>query len=124
MARTEDVNFQSFEAGADLSASQFRFVELASDGQIDPVGTAGGNAVGVLYNLPAAAGRAAQVAVRGSVKVVAGAAITRGAKVSSDNVGRAITAVSTHHVQGRALQAASAAGEIIEVELGTPGILA
>lgn len=124
MATTENAVFETFEAGADISASQFRFVELASDGQVDPVGTAGGNAVGVLYNLPAAAGRAAQVAVTGRVKVVAGAAITRGAKVSSDNVGRAITAVSTHHVQGRAVQAATAAGEVIEVELGTNGILA
>jgi hypothetical protein len=124
MASTENADFQTFEAGADISASQFRFMAYASDGQIDPVGTAGAAAVGVLYNLPAAAGRAAQVAVRGKVKVVAGAAITRGAKVSSDNVGRAITAVSTHHVLGTALQAAGAAGEVIEVELGSPSILA
>jgi hypothetical protein len=50
-------------------------------------------------------------------KVVAGAAIANGALVGSDTVGRAIThvdAVDTVAV-GRALQAASAAGEVISI---------
>lgn len=115
MARVEAVKSVSAEAGADLSASQFRFMVTASDGQIDPVGTAGADADGVLLNKPDAAGRAAELAVSGIVKVVCGAAVTRGGKVSSDNQGRAIPAVSTHHVLGRALTTTATAGEMVEV---------
>lgn len=124
MARSENVEFKNYEAGADLSTHQFKFVQVAADGQIDPVGTAGGDAVGVLYNLPSAAGQAAQVGVRGTVKVKAGAAVAVGAKVSSDNAGRAITAVATHHVLGRALTVANNANELIEVDLVVHPILA
>lgn len=63
-------------------------------------------------------------------RVVAGAAITQGADVSSDSTGRAVTATPQTQsgttpfavtpgtkILGRALQAASAAGDIIDVAL-------
>jgi hypothetical protein len=72
----------SMIAGVDLSTKQYRFVDLASDGQIDPVASANGRAVGVLQNKPAAAGREATVAIAGITVIELGA-------VASDNVGRA-----------------------------------
>ena len=67
----------TLQAGSNLSASTnlYKFVKMSSDGQIDVVNSAGGEAVGVLYNDPNAAGKAAQVAVAGVVKIQAGATI-------------------------------------------------
>ena len=124
MAYEEKVESVTLEAGSDLSAGQFHFVLLASDGQVDLVASAGGDADGVLYNDPAAAGRAATVAISGIVKVVAGAAVAVGDKVQSDASGRAITAASGDHVLGKAVSAAGAAGDVISVLLINHHILA
>jgi hypothetical protein len=62
-----------------------------------------------------------EVRILGISKVEAGAAVALGAEVMSDTTGRAITAATTGNaVVGRALQAATAAGEWIDVLL-TPG---
>lgn len=124
MARIEAHQSVTLEAGSDLSAGQFRFVLVASDGQVDLVASAGGDADGVLLNKPDAAGRAAEVAVSGIVKVVSGAAVTRGDKVQSDAAGRALTAASGDHVLGKALTSSGAAGQLIEVLLVNHHILA
>lgn len=107
----------SVEAGQDLSANQYRFMAVAADGQIDPVGSSGAAADGVLQDTPAAAGRPANLAIGGVSRVVAGAAVTRGGLVQSDNVGRAINKTTTGTALGRALAAAGAAGDIIPVLL-------
>jgi len=92
----------SLEAGQDLSTFQYRFVALASDGQIDPVGTAGAKAIGILQDKPSAVGQAGCVAVPGTgfSKVELGATVAQGAEVASDNVGRAVTAVSGNVILG------------------------
>jgi len=115
----------TFEAGADLSSAQFRFVKLSS-GQVVQQDTAGGSCAGVLITPADAQGKAVEVACSDGqiVKIVAGAAVAQDAKVQSDASGRAITAATGDHVQGTALQAASAAGEIIEVLLLSEHILA
>lgn len=125
MASMDRVKPISLEAAADLSASQFRFVELSA-GKVALVNGAGDAAIGVLMNKPSAAGQPAEVApIDGSVvKVVAGAAVAVDVKVSSDASGRAITAVSTHHHLGFALEAAGAAGDIIRVLLISQNIVA
>lgn len=110
----------TFEAGQDLSSSQFYFVTVASDGQIDPTGD-GAYANGVLQNDPAAAGRAATVQIDGISKVVASAAITVGAAVSSTAAGKAVTAATGDVILGTALEAASADGDIIAVHLEARG---
>jgi hypothetical protein len=117
MALESNLTCVTLEAGGDLSAGQLLFVDVAADGQVDVVASAGADAIGVLQNDPAAAGRAASVAVLGVSKVVAGAAVTAGARVQSDASGRAIAAATGDVVLGRALTAASAAGEVIEVLL-------
>lgn len=115
----------TFEAGADLSSAQFRFLKLSS-GQVVQNDTAGGTCVGVLITPADAAGKAVEVASGPGqiVKVVAGAAVSVDAKIQSDNAGRAITAASGDHVQGTALTAAGAAGQLIEVLLLSEHILA
>lgn len=64
-------------------------------------------------------GRPGQIAY-----VEAGAAVAALANVSSDGTGRAITAVSTHTINGQAITAAAQAGDIIEVDLGFGGVVA
>lgn len=125
MATQQNLKGVGYEAGADLSSAQFTFVTLSS-GQVVQQSSAGGSCVGVLRTVADAAGK--QVTVDGSpgsiVKVVAGAAVAQDAKVQSDASGRAITAATGDHVQGKALDAASGAGEIIRVLLQSEHILA
>lgn len=120
MASDESVTKITLEAGADYSASQYCFVVMASDGQVDPCGS-GLRADGVLYNKPTAAGRDAEVAISGIVKVKAGAAITRGAMVKSDASGKAVTAATTTFAMGRCLDTVLADGDICRVLLVSPG---
>jgi hypothetical protein len=61
------------------------------------------------------------VRVMGIARVTAGAAVAVMAEVSSDTTGRAITAATTSRVAGIALQAAGAAGDLIDVLLVPAG---
>ena len=123
MSTSEAIHAISVEAGADLSAGQYLFVEIATDGQIDLVGSAGGSAIGVLYDKPSAAGRAARVVIGGVAKVEAGGTVTAADKVQSTAAGKAITAASSDHVLGRALTS-GVDGDIIRVLLTNNHILA
>lgn len=94
---------------------------IIPDSTAGAVVIAGANALilGVLQNNPKA-GEAAQVGtVRGaSYKVLAGAAITMGDNLQTDSSGRFITAAgAAQKVCGRAMEAASAAGNLIEAVL-------
>ncbi len=105
-----------FAAGADLSTKQFRFMEW--DGtDVDPCNAITDLPVGVLQNKPDAAGKSAEVLMIGGTKMVAGAAITAGALLGTDDEGRAVPIVAgtdtTQYILGRALSAASGAGIII-----------
>lgn len=95
---------ETFEAGQDLSAKQYHFVTMASDGQVDPTG-AGAAADGVLQNAPSAVGRAAAVAVQGRLKVLAGGTITNGANVASNAAGKVVAASTGNIILGKALEA-------------------
>lgn len=103
MAFTEGMNLVTLIAGQDLSSSQYLFVSVSADGQIDPTGD-GAHADGVLQNDPAAQGRAAQVAVGGIVKVKCGGTVTRGGPVASDANGKAVNAASGDVIVGTALE--------------------
>ncbi len=118
-------------AAADLSASQYLLVKADANGKA-ALAAAGEAPIGVLQNKPTA-GQAAQVRLYGVSKVVAGAAIAKGAFVASDANGKAKAAQAAYtntvdagvaqdpligsHVIGIALDAASAANEIIPVAL-------
>jgi hypothetical protein len=104
MAYSESKVSVTMQAGQDLSGSQYRFVALASDGQVDPAG-AGLSAVGVLQNDPAAAGRAAEVAISGVVPVEFGGVVTIGLSLASDAAGKAVAAAVGDQILGVATEA-------------------
>lgn len=131
----------SFTAGEDLSAKRYYLVKLNSSGEIELVDTAGEAAIGVLQDKPES-GKAGLVRVNGVSKAVAGGTITAGQLLTSDDSGRVVaadnlavasgaTAVTStaangeiliggatpQYVLGMALEAASAAGEIIAVKI-------
>lgn len=112
-----DVIFSALDytTEGDLSGNQYNFVKRGT-GQTIAVAAEGDAAVGVLWNDPAASGRAATVVVGGRPHVYAGAAILDGAEVMSDANGKAVTATSTKTVLGYALHGA-ASGELVQIEL-------
>jgi hypothetical protein len=87
----------------DLSAKQYHFVDMDTDGDIVAVSTAGGKVLGVLQNNPngsATQDKLATVAVAGIAMVKAGDVINPGAWVKSDDAGKAVALqasyVATH----------------------------
>lgn len=117
MAYEKPNEMLTLEAGADLSASQYRFVKVTGGQTCGAVAAATDHPIGVLQNKPDAAGRAAAIMVEGISKAKAGAAIAAGANLTIDAVGRVVTAVATNRIYAIALQAAGAADEGISVQL-------
>ena len=115
MAVIQTRDTRTFIAGEDLSAAQFKFVTLESDGQVDLADAAGENCIGVCL-VGGAAGAAVTVAISGKVMVEAGDTIAAGAAVQTDGNGDAITAASGDYVMGYALEA-GVDGQIIAIEL-------
>lgn len=122
MATYEQVQTVSVQAGAAVRI--YRFVQLQADGKYDEVGSAQARADGVAAQAADADGDTFAMAIPngGTVKVAAGAAITRGAQIASDDEGRVIAHVTTagNYILGTALDAATAAGEIIRVQFTGP----
>jgi lipopolysaccharide export system protein LptA len=115
MAVFQSRDTRTFEAGGDLSAGQFKFVALAADGQVDLAGD-GAQAIGVLYNEPDAAGKAATVVMTGKVIVEAGDSVTAGDEIGVDADGNAVTAATSDIIMGYALEDA-VDGQIFAIEL-------
>jgi hypothetical protein len=106
------------KAGANLSANRYRFVKFdATADQVIAITAATDQPAGLQLDKPDALGKPIDVAIDGIEMAEVGAAVAYGALLQSDNVGRAITAVSTGYVCARALAAAGGAGERIPVEL-------
>lgn len=102
---------------SDQSANFGRFMKGVGVG-VEMNDVAGGLCVGVLDSNDAnAAGRPAPIVICGVTKVAAGAAVAKWASVQSDVTGRAVVAASGGRPQGMALEAATAAGQIIAVLL-------
>lgn len=78
---------------------------------------AAANALGVARTAATASGQTIVVDAVGTAAVEAGAAVAQGDLIQTDASGRAITRTSTNPIVGRALQAATAAGDFIEVLL-------
>ena len=103
---------ETYTAGADLSAAQFRFV-TATARSVALTG-AGEAADGVVINDPAN-GAAATVVVFGRVIVEAGDNITAGAEVASNAAGEAVEAATGDIVLGKALEA-GVDGQLISID--------
>lgn len=98
---------------------QYHFVKVTGAATVGVVSGVTDEVVGVLQNKPQNTGAAATVAIRGVSKVTADAAIAAGAVVytSADGQVTSDSATGTATRVGIALQAASAAGELIPVLL-------
>ena len=80
-------------AGADLSSDQFKFAVISA-GDVIVNTVLGGPIDGVLQDKPDTAGKAVSLANLGVSKVLAGAPISKGARVESNALGKAITAAA------------------------------
>lgn len=114
-------NIRTVTRTAGSSISPYRFVVFSTaDSKYDHVGTAQTDADGISAEGGMGDGDAFPMVLPDGciAKVEAGAAISVGATLASDNQGRAITAVSGagNITLGKALKAAGAAGEIIEIQ--------
>lgn len=116
---------KGYDAGGAITKK--RFVKISGEQQVVQCSVAGEAALGVsLFSVSAAEilkGKGASVLEMGRAIVEAGAAITVGAKIATDNQGRAITAVSTNNVLGICEKGASGAGNECTVRLTSIGIL-
>ena len=115
MAVQESRDTRTFIAGENLATSQFKFVTLESDGQVDLADAAGENCIGVVLNDPAAGGEAT-IVVSGKTVVQAGGTIAAGANIATAADGQAVTASTGNVIMGYALEA-GVDGQTIAVEL-------
>lgn len=107
-------------SAADLSAKQFTFVNVDSNGKVAANTTEGAVVAGVLQDAPTAADLPASPAFAGVTKVVAGATVTPDDQLMSDTAGRAIPATTAKFFRGQALTG-GAVDEIITMVLAPTG---
>ena len=95
-------------AAADLSAKQYYFVKLDSDGKAALCSGATDKPIGILQNAPTS-GTEAEVVIVGGSKVVAGGTLDEGNSVGTDANGKAVALTqgtdTTKYVVGQALSA-------------------
>lgn len=103
------------QAGADLSAKQFYFVEQASTGKVTACNSLGEKALGVVQNNPGL-NQAANVATNGVCKVIAGGTLVPGDLVNVSAAGKAVAASSTYFIMGEVL-VGGGDGEIVTILL-------
>lgn len=113
---------ESAPAGADLSGDYGRFVRLSSGNAVRcTLGQRGFPLTNAPSNVANATESTASFRFVGVARCIAGAAVAEFANVTSDASGRAITAASGHFINGVALEAAGAAGDVISVLVATGG---
>jgi hypothetical protein len=105
-------------AGGDLTGKLWRFGKETSTGVL-ACSVAGERADGIISGgyptLPTAAGDDLDLDIERLMKVEAGAAFSSGDPLTTDSVGRAVTATSGDNINAIACDAATAAGQIIGV---------
>lgn len=117
---------KTFSAGDDLSSARYHFVKLGTGvDDVVLVDDPGDIPIGIVTDFYRAdEGMPVTVAIGGTCKVVAAGAIARGAWVGSNADGRAVAKnADGDMVRGIALEAATNAGDIIEVMLVGPFVL-
>lgn len=115
------------EADADLSAKQFYFVKLSSDGQVAYCSGTDNIPIGVLQNDPDAAAEDAKVLPCGSGKICKltvdgnAGAISIGSYLDTDAAGKGVVHTSGHYF-AIALETSTAATDVIPVILLTGNV--
>ncbi len=120
----EQVNWPGLTAAASLNHHQYGVVRFAAATTVNICsevlkGAALKGPIGILQNKPYV-NEAAQVCLFGLSKVFGGGTITAGAPISYDASGHVIDAVSGDVVIGRAMEAATTAGEIVTAMIFPP----
>lgn len=114
---------QSFKAGEDLSDKQNFFLKLNSDGEVI-LAVAGDAALGVNLENAEEDETTGAVTISGEkVEIAIGAAVAAGALLTSDAQGRAVTATTGNAVNGIALQAGTAAGQLVSMLFRPNGVV-
>ena len=113
MAIQNPQNLSSLTAGADLSAAKYKLATLSSADFNVELANANTDIVLGVINENAASGSACHLQHGGIVKVIAGAAVTRGVRLMSNAAGLAITHTSTNPSFAVALEDATGANEVI-----------
>lgn len=110
-------------AAADLSAKRYYFCKISAEYTVNVAGNAAEDVIGIIQDDNAtAAGQGVLVRpIPAGVSswLTMGAAVAAGAPVTSGAAGKGRTAVSGEAYFARALQAATADGDIVEVHLTT-----
>ncbi|NMQ05286.1 DUF2190 family protein [Candidatus Accumulibacter phosphatis] len=113
---------KNFSAGAAISP--FRQVKFSAAETVIQGAAATDATIGVANEVGAASGERQDVVLDGIAYIEAGAAVTIGTLITSDATGRAVTAApaagTNNRIVGIALDAATAAGDVIRVLLA-PG---
>jgi predicted RecA/RadA family phage recombinase len=114
---------KSFQAAAAIAA--FTLVKhAAADDQVQAAASGTDLVIGATQDVAPALGERVDISLVGITYVTAGAAVARGSRLMSDASGRVIVAAaaagSNVNTVGNALEAATAAGDIIRVHLN-PG---
>ena len=110
----------SAKAGAAISGGAMLAAAMGATGTVSVVSTAGAVPVGLLIpetEAAVAAGDDVTVQVKNIGLWTAGAAVDAGALLMSDANGKAVTATAGKFVLAQALEAASADGQIIHVQI-------
>lgn len=110
----------SAKAGAAISNGAMLAAAMGSTGTVAPVGTAGAEAVGLIIpetDAAVAAGDDVTVQVKDIGLWIAGAAVNAGAMLMSDANGKAVTATAGKFILAQALEAATAADQVIHVQI-------
>lgn len=113
-------------ANSDLSGAQYRGVKIvganANGSPLVDIAGAGDDVVGILQDRPSQ-GMCCKVRGAGISKMVASAAMVLPAKIACDATGKAKLAGANSNIVGNLLQASTAAGDIIPVQLALRGPL-
>lgn len=108
------------KAAADLDTVQYHLMRLSAANTVNVASQSTNSGLcGVLQNKPKS-GEHASVGYLGTARVMAGAAITAGKHITNNGSGRAVAVASGGMSCGRALEAAGADGDIVDVILYPP----
>jgi hypothetical protein len=109
------LDLSNFVAAANLSAAQYKIVEITGAGQVNVCNNAADRPLGILQNKPRL-GETAIVRVLGVSKVVADAQLAVDANYGTSGDGEAVAKVNAGDlVLGRVLEGATNAGELATV---------
>lgn len=116
MAREQNLQTLTFEAGADLSDFQYRAMVKDSSGQVSAP-SAGARADGILQNAPDTQGQAASVAILGRSKAEAGAAFDADVQLTPGTNGKLVELGTGEVGLATSIDAATADGDVVAVIL-------